>query len=147
MDRPLIKISYDSKTCSRCGGSGRYSFIWQLGTLCRKCLGSGKEITSIGAKARKHFEEITTMSNSEIKAGYYMLVAPGLSTKKKWYEINEVRVKEEGKIEIVTNAITTLTLITGKERVVKSVEDLDKALLETREYQDKLLKKRTVKNV
>jgi len=48
---------FDSRTCSRCGGSGTYSFTPMYGSTCFKCggtprvPGSGYQLTSAGAKA------------------------------------------------------------------------------------------------
>lgn len=33
--------------CSRCGGSGQYSFCPQYGTTCFKCQGTGRQVISL----------------------------------------------------------------------------------------------------
>jgi hypothetical protein len=45
----LVALGY-VKTCSRCGGSGRYSFNLMDGDRCFGCSGSGKQMMPITAK-------------------------------------------------------------------------------------------------
>lgn len=60
---------FESKTCSRCGGSGHYSFNLMHGTMCYGCNGSGVQFTKRGLAARKFFEESLTVPASELKVG------------------------------------------------------------------------------
>ena len=43
---------FETETCSRCGGSGNYSYCQTHGTTCFKCGGSGITYTTRGAAAR-----------------------------------------------------------------------------------------------
>lgn len=45
------KLVYEMKSCSRCGGSGHYSYCSMYGTTCFKCGGRKKVATAAGAKA------------------------------------------------------------------------------------------------
>lgn len=45
------RISYESDPCTRCGGSGHYSFNQVSGTICFKCRGSGAQLTPRGKAA------------------------------------------------------------------------------------------------
>lgn len=45
------KLRYDTKSCSRCGGSGSYSYCSMYGTTCFKCRGRKKTLSAKGAKA------------------------------------------------------------------------------------------------
>lgn len=47
----MTKIAFDTKTCGRCGGSGRYSYCAMYGTTCFQCAGSGKVYTAPAKKA------------------------------------------------------------------------------------------------
>ena len=49
-------IRYETETCSRCGGSGHYSYNQRTGTTCFKCLGAGLQRTKRGARARTAVE-------------------------------------------------------------------------------------------
>jgi len=51
-DQKPNSIRYDTETCSRCGGSGHYSYNQRTGTICFKCGGAGTQLTRAGAKAR-----------------------------------------------------------------------------------------------
>jgi hypothetical protein len=60
---------FESKTCSRCGGSGHYSFNLMHGTMCYGCSGSGIKYTKRGAEARRFYDESLTVPASELKVG------------------------------------------------------------------------------
>jgi hypothetical protein len=45
------KLTYEMKTCSRCGGSGNYSYCQMYGTTCFKCGGRKRTLSAAGAKA------------------------------------------------------------------------------------------------
>lgn len=42
---------FETEGCSRCGGSGRYSYCQMYGSTCFKCHGAGKVYTKRGAAA------------------------------------------------------------------------------------------------
>jgi hypothetical protein len=46
-------VTYEMKTCGRCGGSGNYSYCAMYGTRCFKCGGSKRVLSAAGAKASK----------------------------------------------------------------------------------------------
>ena len=48
----MNKISFETETCSRCGGSGHYSYCQMHGTTCFGCKGKGIQQSKRGAKAR-----------------------------------------------------------------------------------------------
>jgi DnaJ-class molecular chaperone len=52
---------FESKTCSRCGGSGNYSFNLMHGTMCYGCSGSGEQYTKRGKEAQRFFAESLTV--------------------------------------------------------------------------------------
>ena len=60
---------FETKVCSRCGGSGRYSFNLMHGTMCYGCNGSGVQFTKRGLAARQFFDESLTVPASELKVG------------------------------------------------------------------------------
>lgn len=45
------KLVYEMVTCSRCGGSGHYSYCQMHGTVCFKCGGRKRVASRAGAKA------------------------------------------------------------------------------------------------
>jgi len=75
-------IRYETETCSRCGGSGHYSYNQRTGTTCFKCLGSGLQRTRRGAKARtavEAFKEtiVKTKARIDLVPGDWILLRGG----------------------------------------------------------------------
>ena len=66
----LIRLGY-AKYCTRCGGSGHYSFNLMYGTVCFKCGGSGYLANTLTAKMLKQIQaerttdQITQMVNEQ----------------------------------------------------------------------------------
>lgn len=64
----IIKLGL-GKTCSRCGGSGEYSFCQMHGTTCFKCGGSGYVGQNLTSKLYKLAQDkVEDGSNAEIMA-------------------------------------------------------------------------------
>lgn len=55
----------EGKTCSRCGGSGHYSFNLIKGTVCFKCNGTGKELIPKSGFNNALFDRLS----EKVKAG------------------------------------------------------------------------------
>ncbi len=45
------RLVYETETCSRCGGSGTYSYCQMYGSTCFKCSGRKRSLSRRGAKA------------------------------------------------------------------------------------------------
>lgn len=60
---------FEHKVCSRCGGSGKFSFNLVHGTMCYGCKGTGEQLTKRGQAARQFFEDSLTVLASELKVG------------------------------------------------------------------------------
>lgn len=63
---------FETETCSRCGGSGHYSYCQMYGTVCFKCGGSGKYYTKRGGVAHDYYVRLNTRSIAELKVGDYI---------------------------------------------------------------------------
>lgn len=63
------KLGYELETCSRCGGTGHYSYCQMHGTKCFKCGGSGVVLNKKGVATKNYFIELTTKPVTDIKAG------------------------------------------------------------------------------
>jgi DnaJ-class molecular chaperone len=52
-----MKLSFtnETKSCTRCGGSGQYSYCAMWGSRCFKCHGTGKVLTTRCAKRRAEY--------------------------------------------------------------------------------------------
>jgi hypothetical protein len=73
--------TFETKTCTRCGGSGHYSYCQMHGTTCFGCAGSGKMLTKRGKAAAAYLRALRTVKASEVKFGDCVLMpgVPGFS--------------------------------------------------------------------
>ena len=62
-------LLFENETCSRCGGSGNYSYCQMYGTRCFKCHGSKVVLTKRGAAAQAYLVQLQTMALKDLKAG------------------------------------------------------------------------------
>lgn len=53
---------FETKDCSRCGGSGHYSYCQMHGTRCFRCGGKGYEFTKAGAAALDAYKAAYTVT-------------------------------------------------------------------------------------
>jgi len=51
------EMGFETTECSRCGGSGHYSFNPMYGTTCFKCNGTGWGMTKRGQAAKNYFND------------------------------------------------------------------------------------------
>lgn len=63
------KTSFETKTCSRCGGSGSYSYNQIDGSRCYGCGGSGLQYTKRGAIAKVKYQEMRKILPENAKVG------------------------------------------------------------------------------
>lgn len=72
-----LRITYDTTTCSRCGGSGRMPYS-VYGGVCFKCNGKGQYLTPQGRKVRAWFdawaERHLTVAASTLEPGDRIVV-------------------------------------------------------------------------
>lgn len=64
-----MKTNFETETCSRCNGSGKYSFCERYLDRCFKCAGSGVTYSKRGAAARAFYEQLCTIPASQVKIG------------------------------------------------------------------------------
>lgn len=71
----------ERETCSRCGGSGNYSYCSMYGTRCFKCHGNKVVLTKRGAAAMAFLKNLRSKRADELKVGDRVrhdgLVVPG----------------------------------------------------------------------
>lgn len=60
---------FESKPCSRCGGSGHYSFNLIDGSRCYGCNGRGVTLTKRGLAARNWLDEKRKIRAADLKTG------------------------------------------------------------------------------
>lgn len=81
------KLGYELETCSRCSGSGHYSYCQSHGTTCFKCGGTGVVLSKKGSATKNYFLEITTKSAGEAKVG-------DLVKDRKWLIVKSIEIRE-----------------------------------------------------
>lgn len=59
----------ETETCSRCGGSGNYSYCQWFGTVCFKCGGRKVTLTKRGAAAARYLRELRSKRAADVKPG------------------------------------------------------------------------------
>jgi hypothetical protein len=60
---------FERETCSRCGGSGEYSYCQMYGRKCFKCLGKKAILTKRGAAANDYCRLLRSRRAADLKAG------------------------------------------------------------------------------
>jgi hypothetical protein len=60
---------FESKVCTRCGGTGNFSFCPRYGSTCFKCHGAGDVLTKRGAATQKYLNELRTKKASDFIVG------------------------------------------------------------------------------
>lgn len=95
------KVGFELVSCSRCGGSGRYSFNLMHGSQCYGCGGSGSVLSKRAAVARKAFYEGMERPVSELKVGdcVYGSGAAVISANR-WMRVLSIEVKASGSLSI-----------------------------------------------
>ena len=66
------KNGFEIETCSRCGGSGEYSYCEMCGSTCFKCGGKRVVYTKRGSAAVTFYTELFKVTAGEIKVGDWM---------------------------------------------------------------------------
>lgn len=60
---------FETEICSRCGGTGEYSYCESHGTKCFKCRGKKVALTKRGATAMQYLEHLQTKEAKDAKVG------------------------------------------------------------------------------
>lgn len=60
---------FETETCSRCQGSGKYSFCERYRDVCFKCHGNKVTLTKRGLAASNYLKKLCTKLASELKIG------------------------------------------------------------------------------
>lgn len=63
---------FESAYCTRCGGSGRYSFNLMNGDRCFGCGGQGVQLTKRGKAAKAFYVESQQVAVTDLKPGMFV---------------------------------------------------------------------------
>lgn len=88
------KAGFEIEPCSRCGGSGSYSYNPMDGTRCFKCGGAKFVLTKRGAAARAKYLKSLERPAGELKTDDYIFDYIGLGSKRVWGRVGEITKRE-----------------------------------------------------
>ena len=107
-----MKIRFERKTCTRCGGSGTYSYCQMHGTVCFGCSGSGKQQSRNGKVRRREYDALLKAA-CEINA-YFILPGDVIRLPhrgfKRWTRVEGVTINRQGMVVI---EMAKLSFVTG----------------------------------
>lgn len=143
-----VATAFESETCSRCGGSGRYSYCQMYGDRCFRCGGKGRTLTKRGAAANKYCVGLRSRNILDLKPGesYRMDGIPGFSGDV-WVTVESFEVRDDGYVTVhgkggnFTVPGNTATVV----RVRQSKESAAATFAAALEYQATLTKAGTVR--
>lgn len=127
---------FETQACTRCGGSGNYSYCQMHGTVCFQCGGSKVQLTKRGHAAQVFYNNLLTKPASEFKVGdsYRMQGDP------KAYRIEEIKDDplSPGLIQLNGSGMSYGTQPSTPLRSVPTTEVRDAARAKALEYQASL---------
>src|SRR3954452_7150611 len=94
-------FTFEAESCSRCGGSGHYSYCQSHGTRCFKCGGHGLTLTKRGALAQNVYNELLKINAEDIQPGMKVMsdALPGF-TSAAWHVVKSIELDGDS-VEIV----------------------------------------------
>lgn len=144
-----MATTFESESCSRCGGSGKYSFNHMDGDRCYGCGGTGLKLTARGSAARKLFEDSMEKVVKDLQVGDKVFTHIGLSSNRVWQTIAAI---EEDTLNVGQNRVTLRLTRKGKPSksyglfwdskifAMRTTEERDAKLAEALAYQETLTK-------
>jgi hypothetical protein len=85
-----LSTGFETKVCSRCGGSGKYSYCQSYGSTCFKCSGKGAVYTVRGLAAIAYARSLREVEVRTVEVGWLMWVASSpLGGKSGWLKVTE----------------------------------------------------------
>jgi hypothetical protein len=132
------KMGFEKEVCSRCGGTGHYSWCQAYGSKCFKCLGTGYALSKRGTAGMNYYIESLHKDLSDIKIGDYIRFSVG----SKWSLFEGVEDDElnPGRITIKTHRSTLGTYPGTKIMSVVNDDEMTEKQIEAIRYQTRLTK-------
>lgn len=105
----MVEDMKTKQTCTRCGGSGNYSFNMIDGTCCYGCSGSGFQMIDLAAVAKKQAAAAARAAANEASRQARMAIAQrvnhelnkpfgfDLTTELGWHKLNKAVFTKTGK--------------------------------------------------
>jgi len=95
-ETPAAPRKIETETCSRCGGTGHYSYNQITGTVCFKCSGGKVVYTKRGRAAADFLHALRCKPASEVKVGDKIQVEYFFKGVKAFAEVVRVGYQENG---------------------------------------------------
>jgi hypothetical protein len=145
-----MATKFETESCSRCGGSGHYSYNSISGTRCFKCGGAKIVLTKRGSVARDYFYALFELPASEVIAGMFVHThGSSLNSSKKWRKVEAVGVSscvaivngvKQAQIELTFNDHAYCLFPSSKVAAARDNDHIEANLAAALEYQDTLTK-------
>lgn len=117
---------FESVSCPRCGGGGKYSFNLMHGDRCYGCGGSGVKLSKRGSAAKAEYQRLMQRPAGSIKVGDSVYDWLGLHGGKVWQKVDSIEVDELNpgsiKIGLSRKGKPVCGLHTGASAMLCSVE-------------------------
>ena len=95
---PLL---FESRICTRCGGSGEFSSNMMHGTMCYGCRGKKWQLTKRGLAAQNLYVGMLTVRLEMLAVGETLRVEDGFFGQKVWWgEITAIKIGTPKELEI-----------------------------------------------
>lgn len=98
---------FETETCSRCGGCGRYSYCQMYGDTCFKCHGKGKVYTARGQAAKLYYNSLCSLTLDKLEVGMEIW-CESFFTKSGWSTVTTIRpdTLNEGMVIVETGRMS-----------------------------------------
>jgi len=146
------KSTFESCTCSRCGGSGKFSFNQMDGDRCYGCCGTGWVLTKRGKAASMFYKNSLEKSVSDLVVGDQVMDYIGVSGPKVWCTVSDITpdTLNAGRViltltrkgrEVCSTSVFATSVMSSIKSEAERVQKLNAALA----YQETLTKTGTVR--
>ena len=131
------KLGFECVTCTRCGGSGSFSYCTYYGTRCFKCAGAKVIFTNRGQISFNKYTEKMDVKYSEVNAGMKVKYENPYSGVTTWYTV--IAVETEGTtVNIKCDGFSTSGGADHSIRIARTTEEKRAYLKAALEYQSTL---------
>jgi hypothetical protein len=98
----MTKPLFEHQTCTRCGGTGQFSFNQKHGSMCYGCNGSGIQLTKRGQAAQRFFTDSCMVRLDSLQIGDLMQIDDVIGGKRYFAPVVETRATEHGRYVVTT---------------------------------------------
>ena len=152
-EKPSMKL--ETETCSRCHGSGTYSYCYRYGSTCFKCAGRKVVYTKRGLAAANYLAGLRSKRAADLVPGDQVqidAITMGGEPYRAWYTIESVALEADGRLRFVltTKRNAEKTGYSGMApdnmvRVAQTAEQKAETLARAVAYQETLTKAGTTR--